>query len=38
MSKWGEDLDNAENGTEFGAVLMGLFSALETAMTEEEDE
>lgn len=31
-----ERLDAAENGEQFAAVIMGLFSALEQAMEDEE--
>ena len=37
MSVWGDKLDAATTGKEFGAVLGGLFAALETAMEDEED-
>lgn len=32
-----EQLDSARNGREFGAVLGGLFAALERASDEEDD-
>ena len=32
-----EQLDAARNGSEFGAVLSGLFAALERARDEEDD-
>jgi len=33
-----EQLDAAENGQQFGAVLQGLFGALERAMDQEVDD
>jgi hypothetical protein len=38
MTAWGEALDAAKDGKEFGAVVSNLFAALETAMEKEEDE
>ena len=33
-----EQLDAAENGQQFGAVLQGLFGALEKAMERDDDD
>lgn len=38
MSAWGEKLDAAKDGKEFGAVLGGLFAALDAARETEEEE
>ena len=35
---WAEAFDAAEDGPAFGAVLQGLFAALEKAMDEEADD
>ena len=38
MSIWGDKLDAAKNGEEFGAVLGGLFAALDAERWAEEKE
>ena len=37
MSEWGEQLDAAKTGEQFGAVLGKLFAALEAEINDEDD-